>query len=201
MIITISGVACTGKTTLLEAIKTEISSKKKIYYHEEFIREIFSEKYANKYKDYEELLSGDPIDIIDIHKETAKRFNDILWSSNLNNILIFDRCPLDASIYMYINLKDHITNDSHILSRYREASRYIYHCSENFLKYSPVILYTRPFNEGIENDGFRPDTLIKDRSLEISLFDKEFLSLPDVHILPDKLEDRVYIIDHVINSI
>lgn len=202
MIITISGAACTGKTTLLESIKERVvsSSHKRVHCYAEFIRSSFDDHYSNKYKDFADLLSGDPVDIIDIHKETARLFNEILWSSNLDDILLFDRSPLDISIYMYLNIKDHLILNNDIIHKYRAASNYVHRCISDFLNHNPIVYYARPFSDIVEEDGFRPTSLIDRRELELSFFDKEFLSLPNVHILPDSLSDRVHIVSSMILS-
>lgn len=202
MIISISGAACTGKTTLLDHIKSNTHNygKDDVCCYGEFIRNVFDRDYKDKYEDYAELLKGDPIDIIDIHKETAKYFNEILWSSDLNKLLIFDRSPLDIQIYLYMNLSNYLKSDGELLRRYREASNYIYRCSVDFMGYNPLLFYTRPFSDDIENDGFRPMSLIDRRALELSLFDREFLSHPNVVILPSNLEDRFSIIEESIKS-
>lgn len=204
MIITVSGAGCTGKTTLLNKVHQTLAhnvNDRKIHCYGEFIRNFFDIKYSSKYKTYEDLLEGDLIDIIDIHKDTARYFNEVLWSSDLNDILIFDRSPLDIAIYLYMNSSRYLNvdKDRGLLQKYREASRYIYRCSESFMKNNPIILYARPFTDIIEDDGFRPVSLTSRRDLEISLFDKEFLSLPDVHILPNSLEDRVSMIESLIS--
>jgi len=199
MIITISGAACTGKTTLLSHMRDRFYySDVPIYYYEEFIRTVFDSHYKEKYDSFEDLLEGDPIDIIDIQKETARLFNEILWSSEPNSILVFDRSPLDISIYLYMNMSDYLT-DSVLLEKYREASKYIYRCSLDFMNHNPKIFYTRPFSDEIEDDGFRPNSLISRRSLELSLFDEKFLSLPGVNILPDSLGDRLKVIESVLD--
>lgn len=199
MIITISGAACTGKTTLLHTIKSQFANTdKRIHYYEEFIRTLFADHYSNKYSDFADLLKGDPMDIINLHKETARLFNEILWSSNLDDILVFDRSPLDISIYMFMNLTDHLTINPVVLAKYREASKYIYRCSSDFMNHNPIIFYARPFSTSVEDDGFRPTSLISRRALELSLFDKEFLSLPDVHVLPSSLGERLAAVKSVL---
>lgn len=195
MIITISGAACTGKTTLLDRLQERTKDRQDIIYFGEFIREMFDKSYQSKYKDFTNLLQGDPIDIIDIHKETAKLFNEILWSvDSNNNILVFDRSPLDISIYLYMNLMDYLSKDEKLLDKYREASNYLYRCSNSFMSHNPIMYYTRPFNATVVDDGFRPVSLLSRRSLELSLFDKEFLSTPNVIVLPSDLDERANII-------
>ena len=192
MIITISGAACTGKTTLVDKLQEKTDD---VVYFGEFIRDMFDTKYCNKYDDFTSLLQGDPMDIIDIHKETAKLFNEILWSiGSEDKIIVFDRSPLDISIYLYMNLMDYLAKDEKLLDKYREASNYIYRCTESFMKHNPVMYYTRPFNATVLDDGFRPISLLNRRSLELSLFDKEFLSTPNVILLPSDLDERANII-------
>lgn len=203
MIITVSGAGCTGKTTLLNELKNTLGNSiegKKIHCYGEFIRTFFDKKYSYKYESFEDLLKGDLIDIIDIHKDTARYFNEVLWSSNQDDILIFDRSPLDIAIYLYMNTSQYldVDKDVELLKKYREASRYIYRCSESFIKNNPRILYARPFSDTIENDGFRPMSLLGRRELELSLFDKEFLSLPGAIILPSELWERISLIEKLI---
>lgn len=200
MIITISGAACTGKTTLLNKIRELAKeSNQDIKCYGEFIRLMFDDKYSDKYRDFADLLNGNPMDIINIHKDTAKYFNEVLWSNNLYDAnIIFDRSPLDISIYLYMNLQGYLDN-AVVMEEYRRASYYIYNASQNFMKYKPTMFYTRPFSSKIEDDGFRPMSLIHRRELELSLFDKEFLSLPGVHLMPSGLEDRLEYVQSVLS--
>lgn len=203
MVITISGAASTGKTTLLEELKQCTKNDPHVKYYEEFIRTIYEDKYKDKYNSYAELLQGDPLDIISIHKETARLFNEILWSSDTkNDVLVFDRSPIDISIYLYMNLIPYL-HDDEIFRAYREAVTYIGRCTRDFMNHNPAIYYARPFaQDNIVEDGFRPTSLNGRRSLELDLFNHTFYSLPEpIHILPDSLNDRVwsiilYIDDH-----
>lgn len=204
MIITISGAACTGKTTLLKAIEEYLRSDrghshKRIRFYGEFIRNQFNKHYSHKYKDFADLLAGDPEDIIDIHKETARLFNEVLWTSDPKDILIFDRSPLDISIYMYMNLIPYLREGrGDIVYKYREASKYVYRCSADFMNHDPIIFYTKPFSDSVEEDGFRPTSLINRRELELALFDKEFMSLPTVYILPSNISERLCTVKSVL---
>jgi len=205
MIITISGAASTGKTTLIEELKQVTSNRKEIKYYGEFIRTLFEEHYKDKYDSYADLLQGDPLDIIALHKETARLFNEVLWSNtNSHEILIFDRSPIDISIYLYLNLIPYLNFDNEysiqIFKEYRKAVVYISRCTQDFLNHRPTIYYTRPFpQDNIVDDGFRPTSLNKRRSLEIDLFNQTFYSLPEaISILPDNLEDRVAMITQAI---
>lgn len=204
MIITISGAGCTGKTTLLNHIKSQnpySRGNNEIHYHGEYIRNIFESHYKNKYPSFEELLAN-PMDVINIHKETARLFNEVLWSSDLNEIHVFDRSPLDISIYLYMNLMNCLDPEKYpeIFQKYLEASKYIHRCASDFMNHNPILFYTRPFSSEIENDGFRPVSLIERRGLELALFDKEFLSLPGVHVLPSNLEERINMINSILDK-
>lgn len=197
MIITVSGASCTGKTTILDYISKTADN----YYfdhahtYEEFIRTMFKENYSQKYESFADLLAGDPLDIIKLHKDTARKFNDVLWSSDTSNdILIFDRCPIDINIYLYMNVAQHLDN-SNILYAYRKAAAYVSRCVDDFLNHNPKMFYTRPFSEEVEQDGFRPMSLINKRSLELSLFDKEFFSRAGVIVLPGNLRERKNLLD------
>lgn len=201
MIITISGAACTGKTTLLEYVQSNMTDYDGgVVCYGEFIRTVFDRDYKDKYKDFAELLEGDPMDIINIHKETARLFNEVLWSSDLTRLLVFDRSPLDIQIYLYMNLAPYLVKDAELLKKYREASNYIYRCTADFMSYNPLLFYTRPFDDCIEEDGFRPQSLIDRRALELSLFDKEFLPHPNVVVLPSELNSRLSIIKEAISN-
>ena len=190
MIITISGASCTGKTTLLNNVRELVTDgSREVCIYEEFIRKLFISLYVDKYDNFSDLLRN-PLDTIELHKETARHFNDILWSSDLNSILVFDRSPIDIAIYMYLNVRPYL-GDSEIMKEFRNAANYVHRCIEDFMNHDPLILYTRPFDSEVEEDGFRPQSLIQQRELEVALFDKEFLSKPGVHVLPSKLEDRV----------
>lgn len=207
MIISISGAACTGKTTLLKAIEEYLRSDRahthrRIRYYNEFIRDNFIANYSHKYKDFASLLNGDPMDIINIHKETARLFNEVLWTCDPNDILIFDRSPLDISIYMYMNLIPYLKEGrGDVIGKYREASKYVYRCSTDFMNHDPIIFYTKPFSDSVEEDGFRPISLINRRELELALFDKEFMSLPTVYILPSNISDRLCTVKSVLDTI
>lgn len=199
MIITVSGAACTGKTTILEHIQESIDKRHiysdHIFTYGEFIRTMYEDKYSSKYKSFADLLQGDPLDIIKLHKDTARKFNDVLWSSDTNNdILIFDRCPIDINIYLYMNVAQHLDNPI-IRYEYRKAASYVSRCIDDFLNHNPKMFYTRPFTQEIEQDGFRPMSLINRRELELSLFDKEFLSRAGVIMLPSDLDDRKVFLD------
>jgi len=204
MIITVSGAACTGKTTILEYIKDIVKQKgycwDYVHFYEEFIRTMFDEKYSSKYESFADLLQGDPLDIIQLHKDTARKFNDVLWSSDTRtDILIFDRCPIDINIYMYMNVAPYL-DDSNIRYEYRKAAAYVRRCIDDFLNHDPKMFFTRPFSDEVEQDGFRPMSLINRRSLELSLFDKEFFSHPGVILLPDSLEDRKEMLDEIFEN-
>lgn len=198
MIITVSGASCTGKTTLLEHIQQIYAGQDNVRFYGEFIRQLFDENYRFKYNSFTDLLKGDPLDIIQLHKETARLFNEVVWSADLDSILVFDRSPIDISIYMYMNISEYLEKDINILNSYRKAANYVNRCINDFMNHNPIIFYTRPFNDIIEDDGFRPESLIKRRSLELSLFDKEFLSIPGVRILPSSLEGRSAILENVL---
>lgn len=199
MIVTVSGASCTGKTTILDYVKDSIDKRKiysdHIFTYGEFIRDKFEENYSSKYESFADLLQGNPYDIIALHKDTARKFNDVLWSSDTtNDILIFDRCPIDINIYMYMNIAPYL-DDHGVRYAYRKAAAYVSRCIDDFLNHNPRMLYTRPFSAEVERDGFRPTSLIDRRELEVALFDKEFYSLPGVLVMPDSLDARKEFLD------
>lgn len=203
MIITVSGAACTGKTTLMSVLKGVLNEKypdADIQFYGEFIRTLYEEYYSKKYKSFEDMLAGDPMDVIFLHKATAIKFNEIIWSSDVNRkILVFDRCPIDIGIYLYMNVAEHLDNMK-VQIAYREAASYINRLVADFLNHRPTMFYTSPFAKEVVQDGFRPLSLINRRELELALFDKEFYSRNEVILLPSSLEDRIDYLDEFFSN-
>lgn len=198
MIITISGAACTGKTTLINCLKNRLVDTR-VKYYEEFIRTMFDKKYSSKYSSFQDLLLGDSQDIIDIHRDTAEYFIDLIRNyEDDSTIMIFDRSPIDIAIYLYLNIRDSLI-DTKVAAAYETAANYIRECILEFIHYNPTMLYTRPFKDVIDDDGFRPQSLIIKRELEVYMFDRAFGEI-DAVSLPPELEERVSTIQDIVNN-
>lgn len=194
MILNITGPASTGKTTLVNDLKSYTEELKKIFNVEEVkvlhetARGIFDRYFSNKYSTLEELL-GNSRDAIEYHRYiTINQLQTMSKYSNMpDTLLICDRCELDTMVYLslnYHNIQDEsLREELEVL--YREMLRQLH---ESFLQSNNITFRTLPFKD-VEHDGFRPGLYDVLRQSECLGFDMitESVSI----LLPSGREERV----------
>lgn len=199
MIVAVSGVSGTGKTSLMQELQKYSDSIKSLGYRVEFHPELIRQYTVNK-----GLLS-----LTDIMSDTESayklqsevidyaidKYQEMQRNSVGNNIIyIVDRSPLDSLVYLILNY-----------SRCSEdvIGRYKYHFEEYSTKakvcydlvidrvYLSLPEYSTRFQ--IDDDGYRPIEYSTRRSLEIELFNILFTDTKVLR-LPSTTSDRIRVI-------
>ena len=184
MIISLSGTHCTGKTTLFEGLRKELSSDFNVYFHRESGRSLKEQFSFLKNNEDGDFLS---------QFYFLSRNIQVLIEHSINSIVILDRCHLDTLIY-----SEYLWSKGKLSDKQIKVLRDMYHQLDSLIKVDRHFLLKPSF----------PLQEEWDRSLDIE-FQKEiqdrFDSWKACHnnceYLPDSLESRIetiknYIISH-----
>lgn len=195
MVISISGPASTGKTTLINQIKSQgkLANYKNIIIVNEIIREMFKEDFLPQVGSVEQMMEDKDYDLKWV-KEVGKRTsahikNEINKYNNDDTLIILDRCTLDHFIYSLMHtIKFSLTPE--------EFYEFVKEYSKRDENIDYIFLTSIPENDFYEIDGIRPKTWENTRYLENSLFE---LIFKEVSIkLPHNNDDRIKVIEDTI---
>lgn len=181
--IALSGVQCTGKTTILNEMQ-----KNDLYKDFLFYKECIRDLKKKGLKINEEGNDETQIQIMNMHQENLKK------CTSLNRSTIFDRCALDGMCYT-----EYLYNHNQINQQTYEECKKIY--NDNIILYD-YIIYLKPEFELI-NDGVR--SLNLDFRNEVSqIFEryiKDIKSIKDIPIIIElhgNIEERMNKIKEII---
>lgn len=176
MKVALSGVQCSGKTTLLAAIKDYYGNL--FNYDSEVVRGLVK-KYG-----------------IGVHDKSNELTQLIINQTHVNNARksgnwIFDRCILDSHCYA-----EYALSQGQISEGVFELSKSTF---ESFVNDLDLICYLDP-NIPLVDDGFR-STDETFRNEMIRIFEKNISNLPNVTILSGNVHDRLETYTEVVKKI
>ncbi|MBQ4263744.1 MAG: AAA family ATPase [Bacilli bacterium] len=196
MIISISGPASTGKTTLIRKIKEigKLGKYSKIVIVNEVIRDIFKNNFLPKVGSMENMMKDKELVLEWIEKvgqETSMHINnEIKKNLEEDTLIILDRCIIDHFIYSIM----HTAKFDIPLEGFYNAIK-TYTLSETKIDY--IFLTSIPEKDFYDIDGIRPKDWEETRGLENSLF--QLLFGNNCINLPYDIDERISIIDSTIS--
>ncbi|MCM1221849.1 MAG: ATP-binding protein [Lachnospiraceae bacterium] len=199
MLIFISGMSCTGKTTLINTLE-EMGKQgllQKILGKPDYPIEVVKELTRTMFYElcpvwmtYKDLIAH-PSDYMTFIHRVADRFDSLVrkYSSyDKDRIIIFDRAPIDYRINLLLNYNnDNPTEMNDLASHYLEVDTIFSKVPNG--DYLFMTNPNSPMNK-MEYDGFRPKDYSHRRIIEYQYF-RLVSQLPDTIILPDGVTDRI----------
>ena len=194
MIINISGASSTGKTSLVNTLKSYKPLLESIYngsvvFGEESIREVASLHYEGKslqdiFQNKEDSLKIQ----FDVARYNLKLYTELL--KDRQTLHIFDRGPIDNLIY---TLLCYNTSPAEVMAKYAKDFSLCCALNRSLSKYVDIIFLTKTDNlaETPEDDGFRPELFSLLRKAEVELFNS-ILDKPNITELPSDCNERIF---------
>lgn len=193
----ISGACSTGKTTLVNYIKSNLElfksliGIKNVVIIDELARKFF-EQNNKGYASYSDLLKHYD-DTMDYWSELICEFRRVIGDCAASNyVYIIDRGPIDYSVNLTLNYIS--GNKKQLESRAREYSSMMDRLNESL----DSLTFMTQSDSAVEDDGFRPTNLIYKRNLELELFKLANRGNSNIIYLPDSTESRFAKIVHEI---
>lgn len=196
----ISGVSCSGKTTLLRDLKNALGDPNKIFcakvkWTEELARKFF-EDHNLGHDTYESLLSN----YDDSMKYWSMLINEfkkqIMYDGNcLGQLIFYDRGPTDYLINATMN---YYAGTPEQMSQYRADYLAMKEAIYNLpLREDDLIFMTNPHNvlsTEVESDGFRPVGVLHRRPIEKVMFELVYDNNDKIIKLPYDQSERINMI-------
>lgn len=199
MLIYISGMSSTGKTTLMHELESVFQDKKFIFsilgipeHEPDFISEVTRSLFrstAPAYMDFNMLISNPEEYLFFMDKVFQKIQNEIYstYYRNPNRLVFCDRAPIDYRINLSLNYNN---GDPEMMEHLKE---HYLRLDGNFSRLPKGLIFMTNPHKGlteVEYDGFRPEKYAYRRAIEKQYFQIASKS-PDVSILPEGVIDRV----------
>lgn len=197
MVISISGPASTGKTTLINKIKEKgmIGKYKNIIVINEVIRDIFKNEFLPEVGTMENMMKNKQWVLKWVEKvgeATSNHINnEIKQHYKDDTLIILDRCIVDHFIYSIM----HTAKFDIPLNEFSKAIK-TYNLSS--IKIDYIFLTSVPKNDFYDIDGVRPKDWEETRDLENSLF--QLLFGNNAIKLPYDIDERINLIEKTIDK-